>query len=671
MPNIAFSGFSAGSTVTIGGVTVNAWGQVANGETVWDRPAAPGTSVEINIQRSEHQVAPEGMMFDVTLNGFDTDTLPVGQYDPSYHDKVIFWDFGEDYTFEAPTKVADMDTADGGNRTSSRYMRGPLGAHTYRSADTFTVRVAVLEPSSGKWGQGVATVTVGDPDSFYRGTATLFVDPSGSFANAPGGALQFTSIRDAWNVMANARRASRIVLERGQDYTISPSDISLYQPSGAASVSLRMQARPSTGPSDAAKPVVQATGFAGQEANVFYDNSVGNSASASSGTVFSDIDFRGQWNAINESGVRLTFYQVASGGSGPTSVTFDACNFTGWGITLYGSDWPSGRGVTNRVATYNDCTITEWGGYGILEASQSSHAITGCRIAQNPNAQAGGDRTNEPNAPIRITDPWRSVISACDLFSLNGWARWGGISATQPCVRWNTSARHAGARLNVQSCAMEAAWTPLSINSQNAGTARNLVNALVEGCILIAGFQSRAIFEVSHGGSTIRNNMAIFAPVSHNSGSIGGFNAGIQGGFLWMEGGGQGNPANERTPVLFYNNTLVNLTDIVAAEVRDSIGFSSVTPRNNLIHAPALGAQGRRYAPMTAIRAFEPRYLGYRNSSTPLATQFAHPTDMATIWMPALNSPALGEALTEPNAHTDFRGDLRPEPASFGATEVG
>ncbi|MEM1159300.1 MAG: hypothetical protein AAGJ28_00055 [Pseudomonadota bacterium] len=684
MKKIRFNGFAQGSTVTIAGITVASWGgaEIAGGEDVWDQPASAGTSVTINIRRSDHQVAPEAMQFDLTLSGFEVNS---GQnsigYEPAYHDKYVFWDFEEEYSFTAPTQVIGMDAADGGNRTNARYMQGPLAAHTFRTAGTYRVRVAVLEPASGKWGQGTTTVTVGNPDTFYAGSRTVYVNTTGQYGNAPDGAQLRTSLVAALGILEAANAPHRIVLENNQTHTLT-NVFGIFQPAGKSATGLRIEARLKTGN----RPKIRLVGsnFDGDNFNdrfIVDRQRKGSPGAAAHGTVFQYLEVEGEWNPVTETGNSGTFYQNDGRNSGSPHVTVDQCVASGlWMFVMQldtnnnGSSDGSDSGV---MLCLTDNRFSDWADYGIFSNAQARHCLIGNRMAQNPDAATGGPKTEPPNnnrhGPIRISRPRADVIAYNDLFSCTGWSPWGSIHAMQAAIRWGTSPNLAGMRLNLQGNAMESAWTCMLLIPYASSRPMQLANALVEGNLVVAGFQSRAVVELAHGGTTIRNNVLTFAGVTHDSSSFGGLNSGIQSGaWVWVFGGTGGNPDNSLAPVRIYNNSLINLTPYRLGNTtfNNALGLD-VASANNLFHEPNASPPNAPHAPLTATTAFLCRYKGYKDD-TPISlqTQTAHAADTAQIWTPAIGSTALGSALNEPTASTDFRGDLRPEPPSAGAREA-
>lgn len=668
MSTIRFMGFPRGETVSVNGTTVAAWGEnpLPEGE-IWDLPATPGVSVTINTQRSDHRVAPEAMFFDLGLAGFDTNTLSGEVYDPSYHDKYVFWDYGESYMFTAPTQVLAWDAADGGNRQDSRYSSGPLGSHTFRTPGLYTVRVAVLEPASGKIGFGSADVSIGNPETFYAGSNTIYVDTTGNFANAPGGAQRFTSLAPALSAMDAAATPHRVVLENGQTFELNSMFI-FRPPSRATGFSCRIEARDPNGPQPIVRPGANWSG-----SSFMIDNSE-RDTSVDSGMVMSGVHFEGLWDTATESGLQIDFLLLPPTGS--RHAMFDRCSFSGWSMVFY----PTGP-RPDRLIAINDVSMTNWGNFGILDSSQSVLAITGCAIAQDENAITGGptnsDRTVNRHGPIRIAEPTKTLIWASDLFSSTGWSPHGSLTAVQACLRWNSSPGSSpkGCMLNMQACACECASETIRIQSQNNDVnfppaVRESVNALVEGNIIVAGHQSRSVVETSFGGTTIRNNMIIFAEAPHDSRSIGGANLPMQG-FVFGEGGAAGDPDNETTPIDIYNNTMLNLTGISGIPVwGQALAFTDVDVVNNVVHEPNLSTPNIPDAPLNSIVAFTCRYKGYRDNDQALYPQFANGAESAVILFPQLGSAALGAALAEPNASIDLQGDLRPEPPSRGATEA-
>lgn len=670
MTSVSFKGFPMGSRVSIDGVMTTSWGRAS----IWDQTPSAGTSVRINVARSNLRVAPEGMNFDLTLSGFDNNTPANPENpDPSFTN-YVFWDYGDSYTFTAPEQVqtANMD---------SRYSRGPLGSHTYRAAGNYVVRVCVIEPSSGKIGIGTLNIggasadtpAVGDPDTLYTGAATLFVSTNSDFTNKPAGAAEYTSVQSAVSAMISATAPRRVMLERGQTHTATGvfSNRS-YGTVTADALSFRIEARPGGG----AKPIFTTT-HTGLQINDSVRN--GSNPTINSDFIISGIDARGPWDSTTETGNAIDFALVGSNGS--TYSCVDACEFDGWGIALYFFTTDS----TAR-SIINDTIITNWQNYGYYEASaQSFLAVTGCRIAQHVDALGGGPR-NAPklynhHGPIRCGRTPKALFWASDLFSNTGWFQQASIFDPQPALRVVSEPRK-GARFNVGACVLESGGVPLAI-ANSAASLDQPVNGLVDGNLLLGGWRSGQFISMQYGGCTIRNNFLVKANVQRNGSAVGGPSRYVSQGFIHFSRSGFGSATdNQTTPTLIYNNSFINLMN--AANDPDGDGATAIisigsngsgfvrTVENNILHEPNRGTPNTPYAPLTSVFAFTPRYKGYRDYNQPtLNTTFATPADSGRIWLPQVGSPALGNALPEPNAAVDFSGGKRPEPPSIGATEAG
>lgn len=689
MPSVCFKGFPLGSTVSIDGVMTTSWGQMSEGDSVWDLDPTPGVSVQINARRSNLQAAPEAFQFDLTLSGFDTNTLSDDRaYDPSYHDKCVFWDYGDSYQFTAPEKVQD------GN-LDSRWSRGPLGAHTYRDGGDFVVRVAVIEPSSGNIGFGTFRIGGASADTprvrpaseVFEGTATIFVDTNGAaggYPNAPAGAVRFDNIQAAVEQMPASARATRVVLERGQTHVLTASrNMAMYStPQGPTS--FRIEAN--TGAGD--KPIVTLdAGRFGNGSLLFNDAlRAGSAPNAEADIVFAGLDCRGLWDSTTESGAAVTFALAAGAGSSYT--LYDDCVFSGWAIA-----YQSANSDRETMYTINDTAISNWQEYAVFDSStQVSSAYTGARLTQHVDALGGGPRMSPPRhntqGPVRFGGPKRAHIWATDIFSRNGWFGQGAVYGVQPCIRFADSASRPGARLNLGASVIESAGPTVTMANGDGNNPDTHVNAVVDGNIMLGGFMSTDMVIVSYGGSTWRNNFLIQPDVQRNNTSIGGFGINANVMFVFRDSGAGIAAGNLQTPSLVYNNTMVNLLSPgnlfgTSGETRPLINENnfSITYENNLVHEPNRAGPRTLYGTvevsppdgsLTPVFAFEPRYNGYRDfdTTTTLDQTFRTPADSGRIWVPQAGSPALGAALAEPNAVTSFTGTRRPEPPSVGAAEI-
>jgi hypothetical protein len=503
------------------------WGDPSETGSVWELDPTPGATVTVRAQRSALQAAPEAFHFALQLAGFATNTPddPTA-YDRSFHDKYVFWDYGDSYRFTAPEQVLSLDAADGGHRADSRYSRGPLGAHTYRSAGAYTVRVAVVEPASGI--VGFATYRIGGadadtpavraPETVFPGARTLFVDANGlpgGYPNAPPGAIRFSNVQAAVEHMAGRAVPHRVVLERGQTHVLR-SGVNLVATT-TSQHSFRIEAR--SGPGDKPVLALDPDGF-GRGGLVVLDNIRQNRPSADCDFVFSGVVFRGLWNSTTESGAAAGFILSARNGAG--YFLHDDCTYSGWSIVQQ-FDNPT-RAISWTV---NDTVITNWADYGIAEGSdRSSSAILGARVSQDIDALSGGPRREPPahnmQGPIRIAATTRSLIWATDVFSRNGWFPNGPIFETQPGIRWGDSARVPGARLACGACVMESPSNPMTLSNGDGQGPSVHVNAVLDGNVFVTGFRGFEMIGITFGGSTWRNNVLISPDVERDARLIGG-----------------------------------------------------------------------------------------------------------------------------------------------------
>ncbi|WP_417607161.1 hypothetical protein [Primorskyibacter flagellatus] len=649
---------------------IKAWGLMSDGGTIWDEDPTPEVSVTINMTRSDHRVAPEAVFFDTDLSGFDTNTASgIEDYDPSYHDKVYLWDYGESYRYTAPTQVIAMDAADGGNRTDSRYSRGPLGAHVFRTPGQHTVRLVVIEPSSGKVGFGTIQISVGDPDAFHAGRSTLFVDTTGGFRNAPDGAQRFKSLTSAFAALNAAVTPHRIVMERGQTHTIS-EPLVFRPPANAAGVSLRIEALAGTD----ARPAIKASdNFSGDQ--LILDRTYFDGSGFDAGSTFKGLELRGTWDVTTETG-DWGINGITFGDFKANHCLMDDCVIMNVNTGVRTLNLRAAI-RNNRIICVNDTIVSDWSNYGWLDGEHSHTCILGSRFAQNPDAISGGDQGGGHNnhGPYRVGAPNTTILLASDFFSATGWSLIRSIRAVQPAIRWNTSpAKGLSSQLNMQNCAAESADAPIVISAASANESSRVVNAIIEGTLVIGGFNARRLIGVTHGGLTIRNNVLVFSNTEYDATPIGGQSR-RPDAFVRTPTNGVGggtDTVNLTAPMNIYNNTLINLSDAGTADVYQDVkmGFETWNVVNNLIHEPNAGTPNTPYTPLTSSVAFTPRYKGYRPDASTLYTAYANPTDSASIWAPEIGSPALGAALKDPNACTDFRGNLRPEPPSIGAVEA-
>lgn len=601
---------------------------------VWDQAADGGVTVGITIERAPSglQVAPEFVRFKPTMSGFDTN---VNQADTSAHqpalvDKYYFWDFGESYAYTAPTQVAAVDAVDGGDRTDSRYAIGFHGDHVYRDyTTTHTVRLAVYEPSSGKWGQATTTISTGNPDTLYSGTATLFVDTNGAggnYPNSPSGATNYDNLDSALTALNAASTPHRIVLERGQ--THNRSSVFTFQPASGATVTFRIEAVAGAG----AKPIINSTQSSGLDGALFADRTKNSAGGTSSSSVFKDLDLRSTWDTTTESG----YWDCT---------LIDNLDFAGDHTVIDGcalSNCLRGVSVTtisnaDRQLAVVDTTITDWSDYGIWGAAIGNGAILGCRIAQNVDALAGGpkDETHNNHGPLRFTDATALTVASCDLFSNTGWTTLGSQQSIQPCLRSHTSTGGPGRRSVITHNVMEGANQCYNPAAANSSSNDHIQNTLVEGNLMVSGHQAQRVINLSNSGMRIRNNILVMANPTTRDRNPTEF---VNGDEL----AGTSSTDNNTGPIVIENNDLINLTTSAMAVFNtEGTKFSGDVSTANMIHEPNLGSPNTPYTPLSAVALITPRYKGYQDDGQALQTNRATPASGGERQEPQTGSTAL------------------------------
>lgn len=114
----------------------------------------------------------------------------------------------------------DYDDAGAGNWTHTGNSKtfdagGPLAAHVFDSAGTYTVKVRAYDPALAEWSDDSVTVTVTAADTTYSSTNTVCLSRNTDHTGCPSGATQSSSV-SAWPTFVNSRR---YLLHRGQDFT--------------------------------------------------------------------------------------------------------------------------------------------------------------------------------------------------------------------------------------------------------------------------------------------------------------------------------------------------------------------------------------------------------------------------------------------------------------------
>lgn len=570
-------------------------------------------SATIRVARSNTKVAPEGMIFTVDVEGFDTPgpAIPDG-YNPQHHNLYYYWDFGDPgSSFDALTNALP-------HQANANTMTGTPVAHTYNTPGTYTVSVLVMEPSSGKTASARLSLSgseaVRDPNMIFLGANTYYMDTTGVGAGAPAGALVYTDISAALNHASVNGKTARLLFKDGQTWNID-TGISLRN-----DFSNNFQNIMLAGEGTGARPLIRSTVALGSTAmftiNQFFE---GNTVDF----VITDLDFEGGWDEITETEVTLTGDLFDISDKLPDYIWVNNCRMDRFNSTL--NTQQAGLFSTTAVGMSN-CSVSSWLNIGAYLNTFAATAVIGCKMARDSDALGGGEKFDHNiHGPIRSQHTGPAVWAKNDFFNNAGWfPNVSGYRTQQPCLRILQSG-FKGAFNNISQNTMEGGFQVLALSRQDRNFAINAQDIVVDGNIMIGGFQTANLILGEYGGVTVRNNLGIrpnvptmrfiFDPVSMYQ-VVNPANA----------GNGPSTPQqlteNFAAPIKVYNNTYVMLTEdgnfngsVTAADLFRADGnFSNTTESNNTLHAPNAGTPLVADAPLNTDSIFIPRMLGYQSA---------------------------------------------------------
>lgn len=609
--------------------------------------ASSGVSAEISIiNRSVTEVAPEGIVFDITnLTGFDTAGPAGGEvYDPQLHDLYYYWDFGDSYQFQAPEKLIPqfMDSGIG---------YGPKVSHTYREPGTYNVSCLIVEPSSGKSVTVQLNVSIGDPDALYSGTRTVFVDSTGAGTGAPVGALVRTTLDAAFSEVYTGSSSTprRIMIRRDQTFTPSSLDV-------MGQTNNRMNTLICAGPGAGAKPIIDTT-------NVPLTWGFATGATIDCELKIQDVVFQGPWDVTTQSGTSQVCFALYE--NRPKQTLIDRCEFSGYSLAIY----PAFNQVVSPdpFIICNDSVFTDWRNAALF--GDANWVGTGNRIAQNPDALSGfaeGEAETSTISCVRFPRADYCIWQQNDMFSRTGWTvNVPGIYTLQSCFRGNTYSQ-LGAFYNCWGNVFEGGVASFSIDVDDTNVS-NPINAVVDRNITVGYHDSYRSMEFGFSGITVRNNVCIIP--SGNRYGIGIF------GFVTFNRRTDGGevPENRDAPSRVYNNTCVcnvtqeQLTGGAVPVVETYNGYTNISESNNVNLQPD---RGLAVAGLDTTVLWTPRYTHYEDDNTSRDNTRATPADSISLYRPQIGSPVLGDALNGSVAYDDFFGNVRPQYPSLGAFEV-
>ena len=599
-----------------------------------------GTVTISVVHRGSIRVAPEGVFFRATVADASVNTATSRSgYDESWHKVTYLWDFGD------PGKVSDKVLNVAAAHNDLNTGRGREVGHVFTDPGTYTVTCTAFGPN-GLIGSDTFEVTVGDPDTAFPTTQTILVNAAGQGDAAYPGATVVTSINAAEAEYDTRNTNCRILLKRGETFTLSNSFLGLGGGNGRPNFYLGAYG---TG----AKPIVNRTG-----------NFVATSTDFTGDFVITGLDLRGGWNSLNETGSTDSFIRIYTITSPRMHVINDTLIDGGF-MAIY---MPGSSGVLNSTHVHNSL-ITGWGDYAMFHSTAEGRVSVAGSAAVRKSLDwqggAGSFSTNNSQGAIRNGGGATWNLRVSDVYSKCSWTVLNGIPGQQPGLRMNdgNSGDH---RSHIDRCSFEGGAGVVKIGNGPATT-----NCVVERSIVVGNSATERSFEVFGTGITIRNNILVQPNVPLEASRT-------WDGFLHFDG----TPTQPNVEFMVQNNTCVNLNADSQTGAQNqgvlldgpTAGYNNLQNLNNVIYTPADPASQPEDPQLTSVDLatvqgqWVPRHTGLIwSGAQTLNTTFATPTGFMKDWRPDTGSPLIDSATGE-TPRDDFYGTVRVT-ADRGAVE--
>lgn len=537
---------------------------VSSGAFTTDALGTGTGTVTIAIEsRMSVQVAPEPIAFRAGVSGATvSEPATRNDYDPTAHSLVYVWDFGDPIGAQSD-KVVNLPVAwNNMNRGDGKY---PI--HVYDQPGTYTVTCTVYERDGTLVGADTHSVTIVDPATLFAGARTIVVAADGNFSGAPAGATQANSLTDAIDAMVSQAQTCRILLKRGETYTIPGTSIALF----GFHPNMYFDAWGS-GP----RPVLQGTASTSPGFFLSFSSFTGKSV------VMRNIHFQGPWNSENETGnPNASGLALAGVHACVTNCTMDGVNY---GLSSAGT---VGDGV---MAVLHNSTVTNFVNFGFGGSSAGCYVgIIGCAVFHSLEANEGlaGSSGGPGNrhGPLRMPSGPVQYVSCCDLFTRSGWA-----GTHQPCIRPVSTVRAEEVTYcHIARNAMEGGDILIqATHNSGSNTVVGPVNIVVESNLGVGTFVTRGFMSTQYPGVTTRNNLFIIpnTPRVH------------PGQMFFIDDWGGLTILHPNDPHHIYNNTVVAQIDDGnrAGKVFQFVHTNDASPagarwnafdqRNNILQAP-------------------------------------------------------------------------------------
>lgn len=620
-----------------------------------------GTLAISVLKRRFLQIAPDAVFFEAEAEAPGVSRAATRRdYDESFHKLLYVWDFGDpgaasDKVVNLPVQHNDLNRA-----------YGRAVAHVFTMPGVYTVTCTAYDADGVLIGSARTEVEVGDPDTLFAGRQTILIDPDlqGDATRYPD-ALVVGSWDDAWSMLQQSAAPGRILLKRGTQ-TVVQNTLVLNPRYHNAHVSAW-----GSGP----RPILRT-----EEPDLVYGHARG-----TRDIMFQSIDLRGPWDSVTETGLQPG--GIVTEQENDRSVILDDCTLSGFGIALHLLDEREATFAT-MMAVHN-CDVTNWGNYGAYYGRNVEQfiAFLGTAIHQHPEAlMGGGDRkefdTNQ-HGPIRLSNGGRTHVSACDLFSRNGWSTAAGIAADQPCFRWSSSSEeHFAVRSSctIERTAMEGGFTILAVTNATGNAPYFGTNIVIDKCLLVGTARTKEGIGIQYTGTTVRNTIMVRPATPMISDRW--------RGWVHRIAGDPDQPVDPADPVEVYANTMVNAMDDAQREGHPLIlenrlaEFETFSFENNVAFTPNAPDQqpedpGLSRAPMTTAggiwtsRYLGPRYrdIGGSGALMTLDARFATPANAVGNYIPQPGAPVVDDASGRVPVD-DFYGRMRSETPERGAVEL-
>lgn len=340
-PTLLVSGLSASTTYYFGCTARGVNPSPESTEASQATSAAPTDIVPSIVSSRISGVAPLGILFDATATTCAGFTKPFHTLD--YHWSVN--DTAANWTYGNQSAAAVKDKNQG---------FGPLWAHVFKTAGTYTVTLTIRAPDADITTASVQ-ITVTSGDAGYPGTNTVCISTAGNFSGAPSGASLVTT--SSWATIAGhiATANRRVLFAKGETFSAtSQVDVATDTRVGAFG--------------SGADPIISCS----SAVSIFWIGSVQNVA-------FYGLDARGPNNPPGFGTANPD--NIFSMGEA-THVTVVDCNIQGAeDAQIFGY-----RGYQdNQKLLYtflHDCAIHDANGY-VFFGSFKGHSMQGCTVHSN------------------------------------------------------------------------------------------------------------------------------------------------------------------------------------------------------------------------------------------------------------------------------------------------